>query len=256
VEETAMTAAETHPLPLISPKGLIEQVENTDQGDPIPTPYSTIVGGIPTMVKGRMTVVGANTEVGKTVWGIQCFKYVLDINPDLRACYITTEMTPSDIFERLQYQFDTEDDAKAWIRDKDAIVSEPGVDANEVVEIIKHGGFDFVVLDHVHDLPFEGHEDLARKVRRIGAMAPFTNTAILMLAQTKQPDPLARALPTKYDFSYSKAIVEVAAQAFILWKEDDHDETTELHCVKNRFGPKSDPLSLRLNPRTVVFDTL
>lgn len=251
-----MHETEDHTLPLIDASAWIHQVENTDQGDPIPTPYSNIIGGIPTMVKGRMTVVGANTEVGKTVWGIQCFKHVLDYNPDLRAAYITTEMTPSDIFERLQYQFESEKEAKQWIRDNDAYISEPGVDANEVVAIIKHGAFDFVVLDHVHDLPFEGHEDLARKVRRIGAMAPFTNTAILMLAQTKQPDPLAKALPTKYDFSYSKAIVEVAAQAFILWKEDDHDETTEMHCVKNRFGPKSAPLSLRLNPRTVAFDVL
>jgi hypothetical protein len=251
-----LNESDTHPLPLIDASAWIHQVENTDQGDPIPTPYSTIVGGIPTMVKGRMTVVGANTEVGKTVWGIQCFKYVLDINPDLRAAYITTEMTPADIFERLQYQFDTEADAKAWIRDRGAVISEPGVDANEVVEIVKHGGFDFVCLDHVHDLPFEGHEDLARKVRRIAAMAPFTNTAILMLAQTKQPDPLAKALPTKYDFSYSKAIVEVASQAFVLYKEDDHDESVEMHCVKNRFGPKSAPLELRLNPKTVAFDRL
>ncbi len=246
-----------HTLPLIDASDWINQVENTDQGDPIPTPFSNMmINNIPPMVKGRMTVVGANTEVGKTVWGIQCFKYVLDNDPSLRACYITTEMTPADIFERLQYQFDSEEECKRWIRHNNAIVSEPGVDANEVAEIIKHGGFDFVVLDHVHDLPFEGHEDLARKVRRIGAMAPFTNTAILMLAQTKQPDPLSRALPTKYDFSYSKAIAEVAALAFILWKEDDHDEELELHCVKNRFGPKSSPLTLRLNPRTVCFETV
>ena len=245
-----------HTLPLIDGLTWIDQVENTDQGEPLPTPYSNIIGGIPPLVRGRMTVVGANTEVGKTVWGIQCFKYMLDMAPDLRACYITTEMTPADIFERLQYQFDSEEEAKSWIRSHDAVVSEPGVDANEVVNIIKHGGFDFVVVDHLHDLPFEGHEDLARKVKRIAAMAPFTNTCILALAQTKQPDPLARALPTKYDYSYSKAIAEAMALGFILWKEDDHDETTELHCVKNRFGPKSDPLTLKLNPRTVCFDQL
>ena len=246
--------SETHTLPLIDGSTWIDQVENTDQGDPVPTPYSNIIGGIPSMVKGRMTVVGANTEVGKTVWGTQCFKYAIDINPITRACYITTEMTPADVFERLQYQFEDEDAAKRWIRDHDVVISEPGVNANEVVEIIKHGGFDLVVVDHLHDLPFEGHEDLGRKVRRIAAMAPFTNTCILALAQTKQPDPLAKAPPTKYDFSYSKAIAEVASQAFILWKEDDHDETVEMWCVKNRFGPKSQPLSLRLNPRTVAFE--
>ncbi len=248
--------ADTYTLPLIDGDDWIHQVENTDQGEPVPTPYSNVIGGIPTMVKGRMTLVGANTEVGKTVWGTQCFVHAVQTNPSIRAAYLTTEMTPSDIFERLQYQFPTPEAAKAWIQENDVMISEPGIDANEVTNIIKHGGFDFVVLDHVHDLPFDGHEDLARKVRRIAAMAPYTNTSILMLAQTKQPDPLAKAPPTKYDFSYSKAIVEVSSQAFILWKEEDHEEAVEMWCVKNRFGPKSQPLSLRLNPKTVTFEMI
>lgn len=248
-----MSVTEQSTLPLIPPSTWIDQVENTDQGEPLPTPFHGGIGGIPAIVKGRLTTVGANTEVGKTVFGLQAFKYVGD-NSDEPLCYITTEMTPADIFERFQYQFDSAAEAKAWIKEKGAVVSEPGVDANEVVSIIRDGGFGFVVLDHVHDLPFDGHEDLARKVRRIGAMAPFTNTAVLMLAQTKQPDPLSKAPPTKYDFSYTKAIAEVSALAFILHKEDDHGEDVELHCVKNRFGPKSDPVTLKINPRTVTFE--
>lgn len=251
-----MQEAEHHTLPLIPADEWIHQVENTDQGEILPTPFSWGMNPIPANRKGRMTAIGANTGYGKTAIGLQMFKWTLDGMEDGRGCYITTEMTPADIFERFQYQFDDEDQAKRWIKDKGAMISQPGVDAAEVVQIIREGGFDFVVLDHVHDLPFEGHEDLARKVRRIAAMAPYTNTGLLMLGQTKQPDPLSTRPPSRYDFSYTKAIGEVAALAFILHKEQEEDEEIELHCVKNRFGAQSSPLTLRLNPRTVTFETI
>lgn len=243
-------------LPLIPPTDWIEQVESTDQGEVLPTPFAWGMNPIPANRKGRMTAVGANTGYGKTALGLQTFRYVLDAEKGYKGCYITTEMTPADVFERLQYSFDSPEDCKRWIKDTGAVISQPGVDATEVALIIRDGGFDFVVVDHVHDLPFEGHEDLARKVRRIAAMAPYSNTGVLMLAQTKQPDPLSTRPPSRYDFSYTKAIAEVASLAFILHKEEPDDEDLELHCVKNRFGRESDPLTLRLNRRTVMFETI
>jgi hypothetical protein len=244
-------------LPLIPSEDWIDQVENTDQGEPLPTPFSWGMNAIPANRKGRMTAIGANTGFGKTALGLQTFKYTVDgLAPGERACYITTEMTPADIFERLQYQFETPEECKAWIKEKGAVISQPGVDATEVALIIRDGGFAFVVVDHIHDLPFEGHEDLARKVRRIAAMAPYSNTGVLMLGQTKQPDPLSKRPPSRYDFSYTKAIAEVASLAFILHKEEEDDEDVELHCVKNRFGPLSSPLKLRLNRRTVMFEAI
>lgn len=232
------------PLPLLAPDEWIDAVENTDQGEPLPTPFS---GWIPAYVKGRMTVVGADTEVGKTAWGLQSFRMVLD--GGYTGAYITTEMTPADLFQRFHTQFDSEQECKDWIKEKAAIVSQPGVDAQEIVQILRQG-FDFVVLDHIHDVPFDGHEDLGRKVKRIAALAPYTNTSILMLSQIKQPDPISPSPPSKHDFSWTKAIGEAAATAFILHKEDD---VIELHNVKNRFAGKSLPLSLRLDPKTVTF---
>jgi hypothetical protein len=242
-----LQTTEEHPLPLLAPEEWVRAVEESDQGEELPSPF---MAWVPPVVRGRMTLVGANTEVGKTCWGLQTFHGIVDSG--YNGAYITTEMTPADVFERFRHQFEDDDACKTWIKDKNAIISQPGVDANEVVQIMREG-FDFVVLDHVHDLPFEGHEDLARKVRRIASLAPYTNTALLMLAQTKQPDPLSPSLPSKYDFSMTKALVEVSALAFILHKEDDHSDIVDLHCVKNRFGPKSAPLSLRLDPHTVTF---
>ena len=235
-------------LPLLKPEEWVAATENTEAGEELPTPF---VGWIPPIVKGRMTVVGAATEVGKTAFGLQAFRGIVDAG--YSACYATTEMTPTDLFERLHPQFESEETCKKWINDKKPIVSEPGIDAGEVVRIIREG-FDFVVIDHVHDLPFDGHEDLARKVKRIASLAPYTDTAILMLAQVKQPDPMFPREPNKYDFSQTKAIAEAAALAFILHKEDDAEPNVDLYCVKNRFGPKNLPVSLKLNPRTVTFE--
>jgi hypothetical protein len=232
-------------LPLLQPSEWIEAVESTDQGEPLPTPFAP---WIPNYTKGRCTVVGADTEVGKTAFGLQSFKEVID--GGYRACYLTTEMTPADLFQRFHPQFESPEECKDWIKEKGAIVSQPGIDAHEIVQILRQG-FDFVVLDHIHDVPFEGHEDLARKVKRIASLAPYMNTSILMLSQIKQPDPISPSPPSKHDFSWTKAIGEVAAVAFVLHKEDEG--IVELHNVKNRFGSKSLPLSLRLDPFTVTF---
>lgn len=235
-------------LPLLNPEEWINSVEHTDQGEPLPTIFP---GWIPPFVKGRPTVLGAETEVGKTALALQAFKTVLE--GGYTGAYITLEMTPSDLFERFAHQFDGAEECKKWIEYHNAFVSQPYVDAHECEQIIKRG-FDFVVLDHLHELPYEGHEDLARKVRRLASLAPATNTALLLLSQVKQPDPFRTGPPTKYDFSQTKAIGEVAAVAFILQMEDKESDYLELHNVKNRFAGKMLPLGLKLNPRTVCFE--
>jgi hypothetical protein len=238
-------------LPLLDPAEWISAVENTDQGEILPTPFYGGVNSIPAIVKGRTTSVGAITGMGKTAFGLQIFKTVLD--GGYTGAYLTTEMTPADIFERFRHSFIDDEECKLWIKERKAIVSHPGITAEEVVHVMK-AGFDLVVLDHVHDIPWDGREDLNRKVRRMSVHAPYTNTAFVMLGQTKQPDPVAPNPPSRYDFSETKVISEVSALSFILWAEDPHDDVVELHCVKNRFGPTTPPLSLRINPHTVAFE--
>jgi hypothetical protein len=238
-------------LPLLSPDEWINAVENTDQGEVLPTPFHGGLQSIPPLVKGRTTSVGANTGIGKTAFGLQAFKEVLDAG--YSGAYLTTEMTPADIFERFKHSFPSPEEAKAWIQEHDAVISQPGISAEEVVSVMK-AGFDLVVLDHVHDIPWDGREDLNRKIKRMSVHAPYTNTCFLMLAQTKQPDPLGAAPPTRYDYSETKVIGEVSALAMILWQEDSHDDVIELHVVKNRFGPIPAPVSIRLNPHTVCFE--
>lgn len=233
-------------LAILEPEEWIAELEDTTVGEPLPTILSPF---IPPFMRGRTTVLGAETEVGKTALGLQAWHHMVDMG--VPSAYITLEMTPSDLFERLQAQFDSPEDCKRWITENKAYVSKPYIDVPEIEKIIK-SGFDFVVVDHVHELPFEGHDELARKIKRIASLAPATNTSILLLSQMKQPDFLD-GIPTKYSYSWTKAIPEVASVLLALYREEADSEEVMLYNLKNRFGPKYDPVKLWLNPRTVTF---
>lgn len=233
-------------LALLNAEEWISELEDSTAGEALPTILSPF---IPPFMRGRTTVLGAETEVGKTAFGLQAWHYIVDMG--VSAAYITLEMTPADLFERLKSQFVSEEACKEWIVRNEAFVSKPYIDVPEIERIIKHG-FDFVVVDHVHELPFESHDELARKVKRIASLAPATNTSILMLSQMKQPD-LLSGMPTKYSYSWTKAISEVAAVLLALHREEEDSDEVILLNLKNRFGRKYDPVKLRLDPRTVTF---
>ena len=234
-------------LALLNAEEWIAELEENTTGEPLPTIFAPF---IPPFMRGRTTVLGAETEVGKTAFGLQAWHHMVDMG--VPSAYITLEMTPADLFERLKSQFDSPAECKAWIRENEAYVSKPYIDVAEIERIIKQD-FDFVVVDHIHELPFESHDELARKVKRIASLAPATNTSILLLSQMKQPDFL-EGIPTKYSYSWTKAIPEVASVLLALYREDDASDEVVCYNLKNRFGAKTDPLSLRLNSSTVTFE--
>ena len=236
-------------LALLNADEWIAELEDSTTGEPLPTIFAPF---IPPFMRSRTTVLGAEIEVGKTAFGLQAWHHMVDLG--VPSAYITLEMTPSDLFERLKPQFDSVDDCKRWIKKNDAYVSKPYIDVPEIERIIKHG-FQFVVVDHVHELPFDGHDELARKVKRIASLAPATNTSILLLSQMKQPDFLD-GIPTKYSYSWTKAIPEVASVLLALYREDDASDEVVCYNLKNRFGAKTEPLPLRLNSRTVTFERI
>jgi hypothetical protein len=235
--------------PLLDGERWLEVIENTEMGEEILAPL-----GLLPYIKGTLTTLGAETYVGKTVLGLQSFRHVVENG--YRAAYCTLEMSPPLLFKRFWPQFGSELNAKQWITENEAWVSHSYLDYTEVEKIIR-SGFDFVVIDHIHELPFDGHEDLARKVRRIAALAPETNTAILMLSQMRKPfgDDVSPQAPSIYDFSWTKAIPEVSSVCQALWRPDlDYPDQVELVTMKNRYGPLPDPLSLRLNKTTITFE--
>jgi hypothetical protein len=240
---------ETREAPLLDGERWLEVIENTEMGEEILAPL-----GLLPYTKGTLTTLGAETYVGKTVLGLQAFRFVAENG--YRAAYCTLEMSPPLLFRRFWPQFGSEEAAKEWIKEFEAWVSHSYLDYTEVEQIIR-SGFDFVVIDHIHELPFDGHEDLARKVRRIAALAPETNTAILMLSQMRKPlgDSISPERPTIYDFSWTKAIPEVSSVCQALWRPDlDYPDQVELVTMKNRYGVLPPDQALRLNKTTITFE--
>lgn len=238
----------TDSLPLLSPDAWIEQAEEDNSGENLLIPF----GHLPPIQRGRVTLLGGATETGKTLLGLQWFKEVVDNG--YKGFYGTLEMTPADLFRRFATQFDTDEECKSWIRENNAHASESYLNVSEVESIVREGEFDFVVVDHAHEFPYKDRLELAAQVMRVYRLAPATNTAILMMAQMRRPDPQFPRPPSKHDYLDWGGFEQMASVAVALYREDEHATDTEIYTLKNRFGPKPEPLPLRLNHRNVTFE--
>lgn len=241
-----MTEADTS-APLLDSEGWLNYIDNAENMDE----FSPALGVTP-FYRGAVTTLGAETRIGKTVWGLQTYHWVVDAG--MRAAYCTLEMSPAQVFKRFWPQFGSPEACRQWIQDNDAHVSHSYLDYQEVERIIREG-FDFVFVDHIHELPFEGHEDLGRKIHRIASLAPETGTTVVMLSQMKQRDPeFDSGPPGIYDYSWTKAIPEVSSVCQAIWKPDADLPRYQLLTLKNRFGPENPPVKLQLNRETITFE--
>src|SRR6266496_832603 len=148
-------------IPLLSPDKWLESVDSHEAGQTLPNPFE---GFLPSLVTGRATFLGGPTGGGKTALGLQIWRCVLD--GGYRGAYLTLEMTPADLFERFARQFNSEEEARRWIKDHDAQVSESYMNPKEIEQVMKMG-FDFVVLDHLHELPYLDRISFEQEISRI-----------------------------------------------------------------------------------------
>jgi hypothetical protein len=170
-----------------------------------------------------------------------------------RTALVTLEMSPNQVFKRFYPQFGSPEACRDWITEHDATITHSYLDYQEVERVVRDG-YDFVIVDHVHELPFEGHEDLSRKVHRLASLAPETSTTILMLAQLKVPNPdFEDPKPHRYSYAWSKAIPEVSSVCQAIWKPNPDMPDYELLTLKNRFGPENGPVKMKLDRETITF---
>jgi len=233
-------------LPLLDPEQWILDAEDTDSGEPLPNPFD---GWLPSITKGRPTLLGGPTGAGKTALALQYYRHILTAGHT--GAYLTLEMTPADLFSRFAQQFESEDEAKKWIRGTDGIVSHSYISPGDIEQVLKMG-LDFVVVDHAHELPYEDRLQLEREVNKLMAMAPAHNVALLMLAQLKRPGEF-QTQPSKHDFKETGKFEQKAAVILQLWKEDEHDDYLQIWNTKNRHGPKYDPVDVYLDKETITF---
>lgn len=235
-------------LPILGPEEWIKQAEDDSGGEELLIPF----GIMPPITRGRVTLLGGATETGKTTLGLQIFREVLDNG--YSGAYITLEMTPADLYRRFSPQFGSDEECDEWIRERNAHVSESYANIGEVEGIIVNGNYDFVAVDHAHEFPYKDRMDLGNQVMRIYRLAPKTDTAIMLMAQMRRPNLEFPRPPSKHDYLEWGGFEQMASVAMALYREDEHSTDTELYCLKNRFGPKPEPLSLSLNHRTVTFE--
>jgi replicative DNA helicase len=235
-------------IPILSAEAWCEAAENDEAGEPLPNPFD---GFLPALTRGRATILGGPPGGGKTALALQMFRHILDRGHS--AIFVSLEMTPNDLFERFARQFESEEEAKLWIRTTGAEVTESYISAPEIEQIMK-AGYDFVVIDHLHELQYEDRMQLEREVKRLLAMAPAHNVALLALAQLRRPDPQFPREPSMHDFKESGVFEQKGAVLLSIYREDEHSDYAEIWTVKNRFGSKHPPLAVKLNKSKVVFE--
>lgn len=235
-------------IPILSPEQWVEAAENDEAGEALPNPFD---GFLPPLTRGRATILGGPPGGGKTALALQYFRHILDLGH--KAIFVSLEMTPNDLFERFSRQFDSPEDAKLWIRATGAEVTESYISAPEIEQILK-GDYEFVIIDHLHELQYEDRMQLEREVKRLLAMAPAHNVALLALAQLRRPDPQFPREPSMHDFKESGVFEQKGAVLLSIYREDEHSDYAQIWTVKNRFGAKHEPLDVKLDKSRVIFE--
>ena len=234
--------------PIIGPAEWFERYSKDESGEPIYHPFG---GLIPSIVKGRATLLGGATASGKTALGLQWYREILD--NERRGLYVTLEMTPEDLLRRFSSQFNSDDEMKEWLVEREAEVM-IAVSVGEIEKAAHFKDYDLIVVDHAHELEYRDRLELGEKVKRIYRIAPSTNTAILLMAQMRRPDPAYPRPPSKHDFLEWGGFEQMASVALALYQPDEHSLDTEIYTLKNRFGPKPEELAVQLNPKTDCFE--
>jgi replicative DNA helicase len=161
-------------------------------------------------------------------------------------------MSPSDLFERYSKQFSSDEECAEWINEFDAEVTQMYIAPREIEAVLQRG-YEFVIIDHLHELPYDDRFQLEREVKRLLSMAPAHNVALLALAQLRRPDPQFPREPSMHDWRESGVFEQKASVCLQFYREDESSEEAQIWNTKNRFGQKYPPLDVYLDPQSVTF---
>lgn len=235
-------------LPVLNAEQWIEDYQSTDNGEALPGPFPDL---LPNLTRGRAMILGGPPGGGKTALALQWWRSCLEAGKN--GVFVTLEMTPSDLLERFVRQFDSEQECLDWLIEHEAKVTQSYIQAPEIEALMK-SGIDMLVLDHLHELPYADRLSLENEVKRLLGMAPAHNVALLALAQLRRPDPQFPKPPSMHDFKESGVFEQKGAVLLAIHREDEHSDYAQIWTVKNRFGSKHDPLSVKLNKHKVIFE--
>lgn len=231
-----------------------------DEGHGIPTPWSFL----PSMHGGRLYTLGGYQADGKTVQGAHYFRHA--VSAGVKTGFLTLEMNKEDMAERVianmglpakMVQSGRFSEAlkgtmtemvgrMALWGDAGQIIDDPAATLASIRRYLKHGAFEFLIVDHLHQFhvrPEYERQDLEAIIRGLWQMAREFNIPILLLAQLSRTgdkkNPYPR--PTMASLRGSAMIEALSWAVYFIWRKRDEQNiaTSEAEFVvaKNRSGP-------------------
>jgi replicative DNA helicase len=121
------------------------------------------------------------------------------------------------------------------------LIDDPWIDPQGIRQYARAGGYDLLVIDHLHQLAWTERRDLENAVRFIANIARELELPILLLAQLKRPgDSYPR--PTMSAFRDTGMIEALAAACWLIHRPRDLEgkrgAVAEFVVAKNRYGPE------------------
>lgn len=244
-----------------------QKTESPPEEEPgVPAPL-----GLPRFRPGRLYVLGGYASDGKSVLAAQCARTVAESGR--RVGIVTLEMSEEDLTERMITSFgvpyrqvqtgrveaEYRSAAVAAISGLTALdihlIDDESADATDIWRYQMLGRYDFLVIDHLHQIDWDERRVLERQVRTIWQVARRSHIPILLLSQLSRQRDFSR--PTLSSFRESGVIEQLAAVAMAIWLERDEKgnvlNDAELILLKNRYGRRLTH-HLRLVPAEVRFE--
>lgn len=212
----------------------------------------------PRLMAGRVYVLAGYTAHGKTAVAIQYLRAACEAGASVG--YVSLEMSADDLAERMvtafgvgykaaqrriiptHYQEPYRRALSALGGWKMTILDDPGADATAIHRYARTGGYDLLIIDHLHRFDWQERRQLEREIRAITNTARTLGVPVLLLAQLSRAhgqQPFPR--PTLASLRETSIIEQEAWAVFFVWRK--HDEkalpTTEAEFItaKNRSGP-------------------
>lgn len=226
------------------------------------------------MRRGQLIVLSGYTNEGKSHFAGQ----ILDVNRKHgRVCLYDNEMDPAEQAARratrttgapygklLDGKLEREDYASVvshlngpvhW-----PIVDTAGWTVEEVALHIRQHRWDLVVIDILHNFPFDDERQIAAAVARLKAAARLANCVIVLVAHVNRGGTIGgvRRRPLRSDLKWSGEIENLADAVCFVYRLQDEEtlEPTEdgaIYFDKCRGGKLGGP-AVRFNPERLTFE--
>jgi replicative DNA helicase len=144
------------------------------------------------------------------------------------------------------------------------VIYDSNISATTIEETTYNREYDFVILDHTHDLEWGDRRALESEIRKLASLARDYNIPVMILAQLRKNergrDAKPYSKPSLQDFRETSQFENASSLCLAIWREradDGHrynpNGTSHLLVLKNRYGRSGYGSVLRFDGPTQRF---